>query len=283
MKLAQKIAIGYIRTKLNLLAVVSKRKAAEKALEIFSTPFSKVKKKSPPVFEKAERIVFKMDEYTIRGFRWNHNKDINRKKVLILHGFESTVKNFERYINPLLKKNYEILAFDAPGHGDSSGKQLNLPLYIKTIETIVKKFGPIHSFMAHSFGGLAITHYLEKVKHDSSYRVALIAPATETTTAVNTFFQFLQLTDEIKKEFNKLIEEKAGIRPSHISIRRAVKHIQAGILWLHDEEDDITPLSDAIKIKEDNHPNIQFIITKGLGHRRIYRDSKVSKAVTDFL
>lgn len=283
MKLVQKIAIRYIRTKLNLLAVVSKRKAAEKALEIFSTPYRKIKKKNPPVFDKAEKLSFKMDGYIILGFRWNHDAAIQRRKVLILHGFESTVRNFDRYINPLLKKNYEILAFDAPAHGDSSGKYLNLPLYIKTIETVIKKYGPVQSFMAHSFGGMAITHYLEKHKHNSDYRIALIAPATETTTAVNYFFSFLQLNEGIKPEFNKLIEEKAGIKPENISIRRAAKHIKASILWFHDEEDDITPLSDAIKVKDNHHPNIKFVITKGLGHRRIYRDPDVSKQIVEFL
>lgn len=283
MKLAQKIAIGYIRAKLNLLALVSKRKAAEKALEIFYTPHRKSKKKTPPVFEKAEKLSFKMDDYTIRGFCWNHTKGIEKRKALILHGFESNVKKFDRYINPLLKKNYEVLAFDAPAHGESSGKKINLPLYIKTIENIIEKFGPVQSFMSHSFGGLAIMHYIEKIKHDSSSRIALIAPATETTTAIDFFCRLLQINDEVKKEFNQLIKETAGVPPSHFSIRRAAKHINAEILWLHDEEDDITPLKDVLKVKEDNHQNIRFIITKGLGHRRIYRDTRVVKEVISFL
>lgn len=283
MKLAQKIAIGYIRTKLNLLAMVSKRKAAEKALEIFSTPYRKAKKKTPPVFEKAEKISFKMDGFIIRGFRWNHDAKIQRIKVLILHGFESTVKNFDRYINPLLKKNYEIIAFDAPAHGDSSGKYLNLPIYIKTIESVIHKYGPVHSVMAHSFGGMAIMHYLARNRHTEDFKAVLIAPATETSTAVNFFFNFLQLSEDIKPEFNKLIEEKTGIKPENISIRKIAKNIKAKILWFHDEEDDVTPLSDAIKVKEDNHPNTRFVITKGLGHRRIYRDNNVCNQVVEFL
>jgi hypothetical protein len=31
------------------------------------------------------------------------------------------------------------------------------------------------------------------------------------------------------------------------------------------------------------YPNINFLITEGLGHRRIYRDSNIAKAVIDFL
>jgi pimeloyl-ACP methyl ester carboxylesterase len=227
--------------------------------------------------------MFKMDGYTIRGYRFNYTAAESKKKVLILHGFESTIKNFDRYINPLIKKNYEVLAFDAPAHGESSGKQITLPVYIKTIENIYQNFGPVHSFMGHSFGGLAVIHFIEKIKHNSGTRIALIAPATETTTAINSFFTFLQLNEEVKKEFNKLIEEKAGVKPSYFSIPRALKHIKATVLWLHDEEDDITPLKDVEPVRKAAMPNIEFYITKGLGHRKIYRDNNVVKKVVGFL
>jgi len=36
-------------------------------------------------------------------------------------------------------------------------------------------------------------------------------------------------------------------------------------------------------VKEANYPNVEFVITKGLGHRRIYRDNKVVKAIVEFL
>jgi hypothetical protein len=45
----------------------------------------------------------------------------------------------------------------------------------------------------------------------------------------------------------------------------------------------MTPWKDAKKVMDDKHYNIEFIVTKGLGHRRIYRDSNVSKAIIDFL
>ena len=62
-----------------------------------------------------------------------------------------------------------------------------------------------------------------------------------------------------------------------------MKHIRAKVLWVHDEDDDTTPLKDVLKVKAENYPNIEFLITKGLGHRRIYRDNKVTKTIVDFL
>jgi len=280
MKLAQKLAVNYLRARLNIIAVVSKKRAAKKAFEIFATPYRKSKKKTPPVFSTGEKISFELDGITIKGYRFNHPQE---NRLLIVHGFESTVKNFDRYITPFVRKGYEVLAFDAPAHGRSGGKQITLPLYINMLEEICRLYGPVNRFLSHSFGGLALAHLLEKLNPDETTKAVFIAPATETTTAIDSFFKFLDLKDEIRKPFDQLILDRSGVPPSHYSVRRAVTNINASILWIHDEEDELTPLKDALKVKEDNHPNIEFVITNGLGHRRIYRENKVVKQIVEFL
>ncbi|MGB8190647.1 MAG: alpha/beta fold hydrolase [Chitinophagaceae bacterium] len=280
MKLGQKIALNYIRAKLNILALVSKEKAAAKALDLFCTPFRRSKKKKPPVFDKAEKLHLHLNDIEIRGHRWNHPQE---RKVLIVHGFESTSFNFDRYIVPLTRKGYEVLAFDAPAHGISGGKKITLPLYVSMLKNIYEKYGPIQSYLAHSFGGLAVTHFLETYSHDEQTRAALIAPATETATAIDSFFRLLHLDNNIRTAFDELIFRHSSMRAEELSIRRAMKNIKAKILWFHDEEDELTPLEDALKVKADNYENIEFVITKGLGHRRIYRENKVVKQVIEFL
>ncbi len=279
MKLAQKIAVNYLRAKLNVVALVSRKKAAALAFELFCTPIRRARKKKPPIFNKGEKLQFKIEGLTITGHRWNAPQE---KKCLIVHGFESTSYNFDRYISPLIKKGYEVLAFDAPAHGKSEGKQITLPLYVATIKEIHEKYGPIHAYLAHSFGGLALTHFLETIPTQNT-KVVLIAPATETTTAIDSFFKFLHLNGELRKDFDELIYKKGGKHPNEYSIRRAMHHINASILWIHDEEDQMTPLSDAIRIRDDNHNHVEFMITKGLGHRRIYRENQVVKRILEFL
>jgi len=280
MKLAQKIAINYIRAKLNILAVLSKRNAAKAALKIFSTPFRKSKSRTPPVFEKAEGLSFPLDGNLIRGYRWNAGKE---KKMLIVHGFESSSKNFDRYIIPLTKNGWEVLAFDAPAHGRSGGKEVNLLMYVKMLHCIYDVYGPFQGYLAHSFGGLAVSQFLETIPHDENAKLILIAPATESTSAIDSFFKILQLGTDIRKEFDQLILDKSGVAPDHYSIRRAIKNIKATILWFHDENDDLTPIEDALKVKADNHSNVEFVITHGLGHRKIYRENIVVKRIVEFL
>jgi len=280
MKLGERIAISYYRTKFRLLSAVSKKKTAEIALELFSTPQFRYKRIFPRVFDEAERLHFKIQGETVQGYRWNQR---GQKKVLIAHGFNSSVASFGNYIPPLIEKGYEVLAFDAPAHGRSTGKQINAIIYKEMIVTINERFGPIQSFMGHSFGGLALSLALEEIHHGENYRLVLVAPATESKTAIDFFFSFMKLNGEVRKEFDQYIYSVQHHPPEWYSVSRAVKNLKAKILWCHDEEDRITPWHDAKKVKDQNLPNIQFLVTKGLGHRGIYRDDKIAKAITDFL
>ena len=60
-------------------------------------------------------------------------------------------------------------------------------------------------------------------------------------------------------------------------------NIKASVLWIHDEDDVITPWTDALKVKEDNHPNIKFVLTKGLGHQKIYHNDAVKTMLVNFM
>lgn len=281
MKLAQRLVINYLRAKLNMMEVFSRRKAARHAFQIFSTPFRKSKRPAPPVFASSESIQLRTEKGMLKAYRWNHPAD---KKVLILHGFESRAYNFDAYIKPLTKKGFEVIAIDAPAHGNSEGKRLILPDYIDTIRLVEEKFGPFTGIMGHSFGGLALGLYLENIPHTMDKRIALIAPATETTTAIDSFFRFLQLGKELRTAFDEHIRNISGKDPAFYSLKRVLplqsKH---RFLWVHDLEDDLTPWSDVVPLHESKPEHIRFIITQGLGHRRIYRDNHVRNEIISFL
>ena len=82
--------------------------------------------------------------------------------MLILHGFESTAINFEGYVEPLIKKGYEVLAFDAPAHGHSSGKRITAIVYRDLVEYVDEHYGPVRSYLGHSFGGFVLSLALLK-------------------------------------------------------------------------------------------------------------------------
>ncbi len=281
MKLVQKIAVAWIRLRFKVLTSFSKKLTAKKAMKLFCTPSVQNKKVLPAVFQSAEKLQFDFAGTVIHGFRWNHPAP---RKVLILHGFSSSAINFEQYVNPLLNKGYEVMAFDAPAHGKSGGDIITAIAYRDMIIEINRKFGPVQSYAAHSMGGLSLSLAIEKINHDASYKLAFIAPATESVTVIDNFFQFLKIKDrQVRKEFERIALEMNGKPAEWYSITRTMPVIKAAILWFHDRDDQVTPLADALKVKDANYPNVKFVITSGLGHRRIYRDEKVAEAIIDFL
>ncbi|MFM6926133.1 MAG: alpha/beta hydrolase, partial [Ferruginibacter sp.] len=273
MKLTQRLAIGYIQTKFKLLSAISKRKAAEKAFVVFGTPFMKSVRKAP--VKNAEIIHFHLNNKKMNGYRWNHPQ---KRKVLILHGFGSAAHKFEDYAILLVAEGFEVLAFDAPAHGHSEGSTTNAIEYSEMIKAVMKNFGPVENFIAHSFGGIALSLALEQVPHSENTKIVFIAPATETTSAVDGAFKMLKLKNEkVRHEFEKIIIKVSGKETAWFSMRRAMNNIKASILWVHDADDDITPWADALQVKVDDHANIKFVLTKGLGHRKIYHDESVKK------
>ena len=289
MKIKQKLAIRYARAELNILSLVNVRKAAIKAFRLFCTPQKKTAGKSPDIFSTGERLAFRLEGHTIRGHRWLPYTDslrpdaISLKKVLIAHGFESSSRTFDTYIAALLKKGYEVFAFDAPGHGRSGGKRILLTDYVRMLQVIEQNYGPFQAWIGHSLGGLALALSLEDMTADQKGRLVLMAPAVEMTSAVDTFAKVLGLSAEVVKEMDRYVQEISGHPFSWYSLRRVIGHVQANILYCQDEDDLIIPPAAARQVEQDGHANVRFIFTSGLGHRNIYKAPEMLDQIIAFL
>ena len=282
MKLAQRIVLKYYRNKFNTLSVFSPRKAAELAFKLFCTPYTRKRNyKAPPVFNKASKVSLQFDNEEVNGFRWVPEKHYNGLKILICHGFDSYSYRFDNYVEALINEGFEVLAFDAPAHGISHGKTINIIQYRNMIIKINEAYGPIDGIMAHSFGGLAVALAIEKITNNPCKRLVLMAPATETTHAINTFFKYLKLNSKVQSAFHQIIEEYGGNPASWYSVSRVMQNVQIPTLWVHDKEDSITPYEDIHPLLNQSLPHIIFEITTGLGHS-LYRDDSITRRIVEY-
>jgi pimeloyl-ACP methyl ester carboxylesterase len=283
LKLVHRLLVTYYITQFKALALVSPRRAAEKAFDLFCTPLPvKKRKKAPPVFAKAERISFLHEGTRLRGYHWKPSSP-NGKKILVLHGFSSQVFKFERYVQPLLKKGYDVYMFDAPGHGLSDGRRITAVIYKNAILEAERQFGPFYALIGHSLGALAASLAFEELPDAKEKRLVLIAPATETETAVRNFFQVIRVDNTVKESFRDIIREVGGQDMDYFSVNRAVQNITAPVLWIHDRQDTICPLTDIHPTLHRQPGHIRFHITENLGHNRVYKDIGVIGRVTEWL
>jgi pimeloyl-ACP methyl ester carboxylesterase len=131
-------------------------------------------------------------------------------------------------------------------------------------------------------GGLALSLALEKMNAHQTKSI-LIAPATETGTALEHFFKFIPLKPKTIIEFHQLIQNLSGNSVSWFSIPRALQNTTSQVLWIHDRQDLICPIKDVENAMNKKLQHVTFHITNGLGHNKIYRDSKVVKEIIDFV
>ncbi len=284
MKLIQRIALRYYATKFKVLEAFSPQIAAEAAFHLLCTPYTKRKYTVPPtIFKIATELSFNIGNESVKGFKWTPERNDLRLTILICHGFDSSSYRFDDYINPLLNLGFTVLAFDAPAHGLSTGKTINAQQYRDVILKINELYGPIHGTIAHSFGGIAVALAVEQFENNHHKRLVLIAPATETTRSINTFFQYISVSAQVRKKFDELIEKIGGNPASWFSVARVIQQISTPTLWLHDREDTVTPFEDMEHLINKKLPHLKFEITTGLGHSGIYKEPDIQKKIISFL
>jgi predicted alpha/beta hydrolase family esterase len=268
---------------MNAVSLVSPQKAAVLAFDLFSNPFkSRTKKIEPAIFHKAISHSLIVNNLLVRGFQWKAHQ-ANSKKILIIHGFGSDVYKFDKYVDALLKEGFEVFAFNAPGHGNSEGKRINALLYRDMILAVVNQFGPFYGMIAHSLGGLATSLATEKMNDQLPSKIVLIAPATETKTAITHFFSILKVDEKIIAAFYELIQSLAKEPISYFSVSRIVREARFNTLWVHDEDDKICTFEDVKPLLNEQLPKLEFFITKGLGHNKIYKMDSTKDKIVHFL
>lgn len=281
---SERIYLQYLRTKFKTLSKLAPATAGRMAFDLFCTPYPKYKKrKAPAIFNHARNLTVVMKDKTkIKGFEWQ-SKSPNGQTVLIAHGYASFAYKFEHYITPLLKMGYRVLAFDAPGHGQSEGKHINVVVYQEAIEQIMQQCGPVNHFIGHSLGALTLSMIAEQIDRPNERKFVLIAPATKTTTTFDNFFKMMHFNQVTKEAFINQVLSLTSHKVEYFASDRALANYKGPLLWVHDQEDLVCPYKDLEEFQKNAPNNVEFLITNGLGHNKVYKTAEVMDQIMAFL
>ncbi len=281
---SERMYLQYLRTKFSTIGRLSPAIAGKLAFNLFCTPYPKYKKsKAPAIFHQAKRLSLKVnDGIEIKGYEWIANKP-NGKTVLICHGYASYFYKFEQYVQPLLKEGFRVIGFDAPGHGKSEGKYINVIIYKDAIDHILKTYGPIDHFIGHSLGGITLAMIAESIENPEAHKFVFIAPATKTTTTFANYFSMMRFTEPVKDAFYAELKTRTHLPVTYFEADRAIEKYPGEILWVHDQGDRVCPYQDLVNFKNKAPKNIKFLITNGLGHNKVYKTQAVIDQIVAFL
>lgn len=260
----------------NTLALISKEKSAKKAFKLFSSPRKgKVLAHQKSYLDQAKGHVVKVDNVKIQTYQWSGGNET----ILLLHGWESNAYRWKNLIDFLKKEDFNIIAIDAPAHGNSSGEVLNVPLYTRCTEKIVALYNPKY-IIGHSMGGMASMYHQYKNPESSIKKLVSLGAPSELSEIMAYYQHLLKFNGKVMKSIDDYFKGTFNFYIAEFSISKFSRFFSIDGFLVHDELDTIAPFKAAERIHK-NWKNSILLKTQGLGHS-LHQD-EVNKQIIDFL
>jgi pimeloyl-ACP methyl ester carboxylesterase len=260
----------------NILSVFAKKETAQKAFYLFATVRKgRVLEHQKQYLDHAKKDCLRIADHDIQTYQWSGKGST----VLLVHGWESNTFRWRNLIAKLKAADLNVVAFDAPGHGYSSGQKLHVPLYAEVLQFLIDKYRPKY-LVSHSVGGMTVL-YSEYVYPDPDIeKIVTVASPSEFHEIMEHFQNLLKFNDRVLKALDAYVYDKFGFRIREFSTSEFAKtNTKKGLLF-HDKWDKITPHHASQKVHAD-WKGSRLVSTEGLGHS-MHQD-EVNDAIVDFL
>jgi pimeloyl-ACP methyl ester carboxylesterase len=260
----------------NAMSYISPRVTAKQGIDLFCKPFAKkLKPHQKEYLIGARNSILDHDDLKIRCYQWGNGS----KHVLLIHGWASHSYRWKAYIQNFLKRDYTVHAFDAPAHGLSSGKQLNVMLFSEVIGRYVRENPCIQYIAGHSIGGYATLYWCYNHPEKSGIKVSILAAPGEVQDFFEMYKNSLNLNKRSVEIISKAFIEFAKHPPEYFSAPRFAKTIRNPALIIHDKQDKDTDYNYSIRLHEQWNGS-ELLLTEGLGHS--LKSANIENKIMDF-
>ncbi|MCK4743931.1 MAG: alpha/beta hydrolase [Sulfuriflexus sp.] len=235
----------------------------------------------PPARELRLQLRASECPLTVNGIKikaWEWGKG---PTVLLVHGWNGRGMQLGRFVDPLLSAGYRVITFDAPGHGQSDGTRTHLAQISDVIQALAKKHGAFHSVIGHSFGVAGVSAAISSGMAVQNL-IALSSPGG-LSNLIERYCQAMLIPEATEQYLRQRLEKRIG---SELWQRFADSYpLDSGVersLIIHDKDDSWVDWQESEQLSE-CWPNPEFVLTEGLGHRRILRDPSLLRYVVSFI
>lgn len=225
----------------------------------------------------ADSFMLPVGAMNIQCYKWG-NAD---KTILVVHGWAGRATQFRRFVKPLLAQGYQVIGFDGPAHGKSSGKSTNLNEFLQTIQELNRQY-TIRAIIAHSFGGVASLYAIAEGLPVKT--LVTIASPTIADEIVNTYLRAIGGSAKTGTAFKEFILKKYGKPFEAYSSLHFIKQVPAdlNLLLVYDEDDQEVAMKHPQELLK-LFPQASLLKTTGLGHTRILRSNDVIREIVTFI
>lgn len=228
---------------------------------------------------QAEVRRHRVGRHQVHSYHWGDGA----RPVLLVHGWQARASRWAPLAAALTARGLSPIAFDAPGHGESTGHGTDVPSLGALVQHLADQTGPLDALVAHSFGALAATHALRQgVVAD---RYVALAPVSDPEHLLETFATWLDLTPRVVAGVRRRIDRSQPVDDPWrtLAVDRGPLDPTLPVLVIHDEEDQVVPVAHGRRLLAAHADHGQMLTTHGLDHQRMLTEPRVIDAVVDFV
>ncbi|MHA6669609.1 alpha/beta fold hydrolase [Homoserinimonas sp. A447] len=230
------------------------------------------------VIEQATTSTIRVGRSRIAVYTWGTGS----RPVLLAHGLQGRAAEFAEIVRELRAQDLTIIAFDAPGHGASSGRKPDIRDFADIIDVLGRKYGTFEAIVAHSFGTAAAALAIRNGTR--AHRLVSIGGVAELDYLASSFGRMLELSPHTIAGLRRRIEQRRfrTVPDVWTALSPITAPLGRPLLVIHDR-DDLTVSFDQAEVLVAAHPHAATLFTSGLGHHRVLRDDQVLDAIGEFV
>lgn len=252
-------------------------------IQLFMRPPARAEhRREDELLRKVKRKSMSYGKLDIRIYEWQAYDQA--PWVVLVHGWQSRGTALRHFVPVLHDLGYNVVAFDGPAHGESSGRKNNLILMSQVLHQVMDQYEQVKGVIGHSFGGAASSYLLSsQLRNLSLDLMTFVATPTSIERIFQEFFDIVGAKEALQKRIIDDLQTQFKLELDDVDTDKTVKKVQTrqGIV-IHDERDLIVLPKNAEALL-DARPDFTWLKPVGLGHFLPVKNKKVMEAYQQIL
>ena len=269
-----------LRRLFRLLSALSPQLAARLAMRLFTTPRAhRISAQDTQFLVGAAGRRLPSPGGDIQLYQWPGTGPA----VLVVHGWISHAARLREVIEGLSARGLRVTAFDAPAHGRSAGRQLDLPRFHEALSAVSSACAPIGAVLAHSFGALSALSWLAESPSSPNLQAAvLVGMPLDADYLFTSFTMAMALSPEVIERTRQLFRLRYGREPQDYCAAQLARHIRIPVLLVHGGADEFVPTAHSRQVAA-SLADSRLLVAPGLSHSGPLRDPATVQTMADFI
>jgi alpha-beta hydrolase superfamily lysophospholipase len=269
-----------IRSVFRLLSVFSPALSARLAARLFITPRTRrISEQDAHFLATAASRRLPTPHGDVQVYEWPGAGPA----VLVLHGWTSYAGQLACIIEGLRAHGLRVVAFDAPAHGRSGGRQADLYSFRDALAAVSGACAPTGAILAHSFGALTAASWLAEDAAAAHLRAAvLVGLPRDIGYLFQSFTMAMGLSTQVIERVRALFRARYGGYPEEYSATVLAQRIHIPVLLVHGGSDEYIPAAHAEEVALQLRDG-QIQVIGGLSHSAPLRDPRTVELMAQFI